>query len=71
LVKAMSKFDKNQKDIVLLPLNYAYSSLFVNWMCSVTRLGIDPTKFTLVVVVKEKSRRLVDSMGFHYVAVKD
>jgi len=71
LMKVMSEFDKNQKNIVLLPLNYAYCTLFVNWVCSVTRLGVDPTKFTLVVVVEEKSRRLVDSMGFHYVAVKD
>jgi len=71
LIKVMSEFEKKQKDIVLLTVNYAYSSLFVNWVCSVTRLGLDPTKFTLVVVVEEKSRKLVDRMGFRYVAVKD
>lgn len=71
LIKVMSKFEKDQKDIVLITVNFGYASLFVNWVCSVTRLGLDPTKFTIVIVAEAKSMELVSSMGFAYIAVSE
>jgi len=71
LVKAMENFDSGENDIVLITINAGYVFLFINWVCSVKKLGLDPTAFTLVIIVEPKSESLVRRMGFNYVSVYD
>jgi len=71
LIEVMEEFDPNQKDIVLVTINYGYAFLFVNWVCSVKRLGLDPKNFTLVIVAEKKSAELAKQMGFRFVSVRD
>jgi len=71
LKEVMKEFDPAQKDIVLITINYGYAFLFINWVCSVKRLGLDPRTFTLVVVAEKKSAELAREMGFLFVPVRD
>ena len=71
LAKVMEKFDSGIKEIVLINTNYEFAFLFINWVCSVMKLGLDPRGFTLVIASEKKSEDLARKMGFHYVSVHD
>jgi hypothetical protein len=61
------KFPTMGQVIVVFAFNFAHSDLFLNWACSVEKLGLDPRTFTLVAPCDISSTELMKRTKFNYV----
>jgi len=60
-------FPVKGQTVVTFAFNFAHSDLFLNWACSVEKLGLDPREFTLVAPCDDQAEKAVRDLGFHYV----
>jgi hypothetical protein len=59
-------FPAKGQTIVTFAFNLAHSDLFLNWACSVEKLGLDPREFTLVAPCDELVAKIVKALGFKH-----
>jgi hypothetical protein len=61
------KFPVMGQVVVVFAFNFAHSDLFLNWACSVEKLGMDAKSFTLVAPCDTPSTELMKRTQFSYV----
>ena len=52
-----------RREIVLMAVNYGQLYLFLNWICSLMRIGIDPKEFTVVIPTDKESYKIIKQLG--------
>jgi len=60
------RFPVRGQVVVVFAFNLAHTDLFLNWACSVHKLGLDPRAFTLAAPCDAEAEGVVKRTGFHY-----